>query len=54
MTGSELIKTIEILGAENMTILIGRDDTSLMLVNARIKKGAVDMLELSTDMVIQG
>lgn len=54
MTGNDLIKAIEMLGAQDMTVLIGHDDTSLMLVNAVIKKGAVDMLELSTEMIMQG
>jgi hypothetical protein len=64
MTGSDLIRAIEMLGAQDMVVLIaptnnsllvGAINNELLLTQARIKKGdVVDMLVLGTEMVMQG
>ena len=55
MTGSDLIRAIEMLGAQDMVVLIAPTDNELLLTQARIKKGdVVDMLVLGTEMVMQG
>ena len=55
MTGIELIRQIEMLGAQDLVVMIAQNTTDFMLTEVHIKKGdIVDTLVLSTEMVIQG